>query len=167
VIPIASPPLFRAMPISLICCIYPLVFFAQWFIIVLWRTIVDKKAIASLKKLTKNGHALVDIISKYLMLIDETISDEVKAPAAMKKAEPKKVPAKIAGAKAKPAKKAAAKPAEKKAPAKKAEAKPAVKKAAAPKKEAAPKAAALPAKEAAPIVEAKKPAKRGRPAKAK
>jgi hypothetical protein len=104
---------------------YPLVFFAQWFIIVIWRTIVDKKAIASLRKLTKNGHALVDIISKYLVLIDETINDEAKAPAAMpaapKKAAPKKAPAKAPAVKAKAAKKTpAAKPAAQKAPVKKA-----------------------------------------------
>ena len=135
----------------------------------IWRITVDKKAIASLKKLTQNGHALVDIMNKYLLILDETIAAEsAPVPAAKKpvlKAEAAKKSAPKVKAAGKPAPKVEA---AKKAPAKKVAAKKiAVKKVAEAPKEAvkaAPKAAE---KKPVAVVEAPKVAKRGRPAKQK
>ena len=136
---------------------------------------MDKKAIASLKKLVKNGRDLADIITKYLSVLESTIAAETAELAPKKVVEPKKEPAKKApiAKKAIPAKVVPAikKAVEAKAPT-------AVKKV---EKKAAPKTevkavlpnAAAPVKKVVektekPVVqEAAKVAKRGRPAKAK
>ena len=139
----------------------------------IWRNTVDKKAIASLKKLTQNGHALVDIMNKYLIILDETIAAESAPMPAAKKSAPKVVAAKKPALKVKAAKKPALKvEAAKKAPAKKlAEKKIVVKKVPAKKVAEAPKEAVKPAPKAVvkkPVaVEAPKATKRGRPAKQK
>jgi len=129
---------------------------------------VDKKAIASLKKLTQNGHALVDIMNKYLLILDETIAAESAPLPAAKKSAPKAAAAK----KLAPKLKAAKKPAPKAAPAKKlADKKIAVKKVPETKATEAPKEPVKSAPKAVakmPVaIGAPKVAKRGRPAKQK
>jgi len=137
---------------------------------------MDKKEIASLKKIVKNGRDLTMIMSKYLDILEAAIASEIPAAPVKKQAAAKKIPAKIAAAKTspvakktaqaskskpivKPAAKEAAKPVAK-AAVKAAEKKPAQKTVAPAKK--------APAKVEAPVAKvAQKVAKRGRPAKEK
>lgn len=136
----------------------------------IWRTIVDKKALASLKKLSKNGHALVEIMAKYLIILDESIAEEAtgkpaKAAAVKKAPVAKKVAAKAPAAKLAAVKKPAAKKSIAKKPAvkakEKAAAKPAAPKVKAPISNPVVKVEGTAAPAQAKIV------KRGRPAKAK
>jgi hypothetical protein len=64
---------------------------------------MDKKALASLKKLSKNGRDLVGIISKYLDILEETLAEDSLALPAVKIVPAKKALAKTTSVKLVPA----------------------------------------------------------------
>lgn len=137
---------------------------------------MDKKEIAALKKIVKNGRDLTMIMSKYLDILEAAIVSEIPTAPVKSSVAAKKIPAKIVAVKKSPVVKKAA-PAAKSKPI----AKPAAKEAAKPVAKAVVKAAEkkpaqkpatlakkAPAKTEAPLANpAQKVAKRGRPAKEK
>jgi len=129
---------------------------------------VEKKEIASLKKLIRTGRDLVGIMSKHLAVLESAAGAAAPAVQKPKPAQLKKGAAKAPAEKKVPlAKKAAAKPAVKAAAAKPA-AKPAAKAAAKPAAKPAEKPAAKPvAKPEAKAAEKPVAKTRGRPAKVK
>jgi len=137
---------------------------------------MDKKEIASLKKIVKNGRDLTMIMSKYLDILEAAIASEIPTAPAKKPAAVKKNPAKIMTTKPAPVAKNAAPKIKEKViakPAAKVVAKPVVKVAVKtavkpPVQKAATLAKKAPAKAETPAVKApQKIVKRGRPAKEK